>query len=115
NNRLLLWANEVELDEVQNLLVKMGEIPAGEGSNETLRVIDLSTDEDAERVLERIRQMWPNLAPNQLQIQPPTRKSLPGESQTSPSAEESDPEDEPIRATDAGVDPSHPLLNAATG
>ena len=68
NNRLLLWANEVELEEVQNLLVKMGEIPSGEGSNETLRVIDLSSDDDADAVLERIRRMWPNLAPNDLEI-----------------------------------------------
>ena len=27
HNRLLLWANEVELGEVENLLVKLGEIP----------------------------------------------------------------------------------------
>jgi type II secretory pathway component GspD/PulD (secretin) len=124
NNRLLLWANEVELEEVQNLLVKMGEIPAGEGSNETLRVIDLSTDEDAERVLERIRQMWPNLAPNQLQIQPPAGRSVPpAETRTAPSAAsppadeagESDTGDDPLRMTDSGVHPSHPLLVVETG
>jgi type II secretory pathway component GspD/PulD (secretin) len=121
NNRLLLWANEVELDEVQNLLVKMGEIPAGEGSNETLRVIDLSSDEDAERVLQRIRQMWPNLAPNQLQIQPPAvQPALPAEAQSAPSgstpsADESDTTDESLRTTGAGVDPSHPLLVADAG
>lgn len=40
NNRLLLWANEVEYKEVSNLLEKMGEIPPDRGSSETMRVID---------------------------------------------------------------------------
>jgi len=122
NNRLLLWANEVELEEVQNLLVKMGEIPSGEGSNETLRVIDLTTDEDADRVLERIRQMWPNLAPNQLQIQPSPTQPSPAEetdqtepSGALPSADEPRPTDESIRTTKADVEPTHPLLAAWAG
>ncbi len=69
NNRLLLWANEVELTEVQQLLVKMGEMPSGTGSSETLRVIDFMNDEDAEKVIERLRRLWPTVEPNELQIQ----------------------------------------------
>ncbi|MCH5376553.1 MAG: hypothetical protein JJ992_21500, partial [Planctomycetes bacterium] len=44
NNRLLLWTNEVELDEVRNLLVKLGEIPAA-GELDRVRVIDLDPAE----------------------------------------------------------------------
>src|SRR5690606_14278431 len=71
--------------------------------------------EDAEQVLERIRRMWPNLAPNQLQIQPPAPQ--PDAPQTAPSgaappAEQPDADDESIRTTGAGVAPSHPLLVA---
>ncbi|MBX3439050.1 MAG: hypothetical protein KF861_16290 [Planctomycetaceae bacterium] len=69
NNRLMLWANEVERREVEDLLVKMGEIPSGQRNNETMRVLDLSTDENADEILNRIRRLWPNIAPNDLQIQ----------------------------------------------
>ena len=93
---LLLWANEVELEEVEKLLVKMGEIPARGGSDETMRVLDLANDADAEQVLERVRQMWPQLAPNRLEIQPgpqgvsPTNEPA---TPTSPSGEVSPQED----------------------
>jgi type II secretory pathway component GspD/PulD (secretin) len=65
-NRLLVWANEIELDEVKNLLVKLGEIPADGGDPRTIRVIDTLPPDEVERILERIRKAWPSVAPNQL-------------------------------------------------
>lgn len=47
NNRLLVWANEVEIEEIQNLLIKMGEIPAGKTNPATMRTIDLHSDDEA--------------------------------------------------------------------
>jgi type II secretory pathway component GspD/PulD (secretin) len=70
NNRLMLWANEVEREEVWDLLVKLGEVPSDQRDNETMRVLDLSTDANAEEMLERIRSLWPSIAPNELEIQP---------------------------------------------
>jgi type II secretory pathway component GspD/PulD (secretin) len=75
HNRLLLWANTVELDEINNLLAKLGEIP-GDGSNRSqMRVLDTIAPEDVEQLLERLRGTWPGVAPNPLQIAPPAEPS----------------------------------------
>ncbi len=66
NNRLLLWTNDIELEEVRNLLVKLGEIPA-DGELDRVRVIDLDPEEAAE-LLERVRKTWPSFSPNPLLI-----------------------------------------------
>ena len=124
NNRLLLWANEVELTEVQNLLVKMGEIPGG-GSDETLRVIEFSSDADADAVIERLRQMWPQLGPNELQIQPapqsrinpkPSRIASSNPPQRVRRCRRTTPRFPPphVRTVQTHVSPTHPLLNAGT-
>ena len=70
HNRLLLWANEVELGEVENLLVKLGEIPPKGSRRDTVRVIDARDSKEGEELLERIRQAWPSIAPNPLLITP---------------------------------------------
>jgi type II secretory pathway component GspD/PulD (secretin) len=77
-NRLLLWANEMELEEVTNLLVKLGEIP-GDGQNlDRVRVLDVELGQDAERLLEQIQRVWPSLAPNPLEL-PQRRGVAPGQ------------------------------------
>lgn len=89
NNRLLLWANEVELQEVHKLLVKMGEVAPGTKNQETLRAFDLSSDEEADQLLQRLRKVWPEIEPNQLQIQelpatPDREKSAPARPSAGP-------------------------------
>lgn len=73
NNRLLVYANDVELAEIQNLLVKLGEIPATGGNPSTIRVIESIDPADAEELLRRIQKTWPGLAPNRLELGPGTR------------------------------------------
>ncbi len=58
NNRLLLWANKVELEEVDKFLVKLGETPPGSGSPETLRVLDIYSEEEAAELIRRLRGNW---------------------------------------------------------
>jgi type II secretory pathway component GspD/PulD (secretin) len=70
HNRLLLWANEIELGEVENLLVKLGEIPPKGSRRDTVRVIDVRDGKEGEELLERIRRAWPSMAPNPLLINP---------------------------------------------
>ncbi len=83
NNRLLVWANEIEMGEIRQLLLKMGEIPPGTSNPETLRTIQLNSDQEAQKVLERLRELWPEVELNRLQIQqapqPPERPSVPME------------------------------------
>ena len=74
HNRLLLWANDIELDEVRKLLVKLGEIPPEGGDSRTSRVIDTFEEDELRVLLERLRRTWPSVAPNQL-VLPPEEKS----------------------------------------
>ncbi|MFH1267788.1 MAG: secretin N-terminal domain-containing protein, partial [Planctomycetota bacterium] len=88
-NRLLLWANEIELEEVMNLLVKLGEIPPEGGDPSTMRVLDVLPGPERARLLERIQRIWPSLAPNTL-LTPPAEEE---ESEEDAAAGEEEPED----------------------
>jgi type II secretory pathway component GspD/PulD (secretin) len=70
HNRLLLWANAVELEEINHLLVKLGEIPPEGGNSSTLRVIDTIPPEEVEQLLERLRRTWPGTGRNPLEVVP---------------------------------------------
>ncbi len=63
NNRLLLWVNDIELKEIHYLLEKLGEIPSKEGNPNTLRVFELGSPEEAEKLLEKLRILQPGLMP----------------------------------------------------
>ncbi len=91
NNRLLLWANDAELEEVNKFLVKLGEIPGESGNPNTVRILDARGDEATVRLLEQIRQAWPSVAPNELRIQ---GAPAPPAEEDSPDHEPQPPEDE---------------------
>jgi hypothetical protein len=76
NNKLLLWANQIEMDEVYKLLAKLGEIPARGTNTNTVRVLNVEPGEDTAEALERLRRAWPSLAPNPLLM--PNTDSLNG-------------------------------------
>jgi hypothetical protein len=76
HNWLLLWANEVERAEVENLLVKLGEIPPAGGNRNTIRVIDITPEEEQE-LLDRLRRTWPSVRPNPLREAPLPRPNTP--------------------------------------
>ncbi len=85
NNRLLLWANDIEVREIENLLTKLGEIAPTGGNRNTLRTLDSLDPEDSEKLLERIRRIWPGISPNELIIEdagpsPRSRRPEPTES-----------------------------------
>ena len=56
NNRLLLWANNIELEEVMNLMAKLGEVPDQRGKGTTVRSIEIEPGESTRELLERLRQ-----------------------------------------------------------
>ncbi|MGA2256979.1 MAG: secretin N-terminal domain-containing protein, partial [Thermoguttaceae bacterium] len=84
HNRLLLWANPIELASIEALLVKLGEIPAA-GSGSGVRVIDGGDAKETQELIERLRRSWPSIAPNALQapaaIVPPERSKEPAAAQ----------------------------------
>ncbi|TWT55588.1 Bacterial type II/III secretion system short domain protein [Thalassoglobus neptunius] len=71
NNRLLVWANEMEFKEIENLLSKMGEISLGQPNPATARSIDLHSDETARKILERLQNVWEQRRQNPLRIDLP--------------------------------------------
>ncbi len=66
--QILLWANEWELEEVQSLLVKLGEFPPSGGDQRTMRVIDASATPETYDYLQRLKEQWNRLSPNQLEL-----------------------------------------------
>ncbi|MBC8354862.1 MAG: hypothetical protein H8E66_23030 [Planctomycetes bacterium] len=93
NNMLLLWANEIEIESVRQLLVKLGEIPPEGGRTSKMRVMNAVPPEEAAKFLERLRQAWPSLGPNQLNL--PT---LPKEEETpEPATPPREPEAKEVR------------------
>jgi len=109
NNRLLLWANEIEIQEVQNLLVKLGEVPAGEAAASRVRVLEGLSPEDAAAVLEALRRQWPAMAPNPIRIEQapgPTSPDAPGKDGPESRPESDQPADLRRQAdAEAGVPP----------
>jgi hypothetical protein len=99
NNRLLLWANEIELREIENLLVKLGELPPPGGNRTTQRYLDNLDPEDAEKLLERVRRVWPGISPNELIIEEaPARKPRRTEpTEPAPADEKTEPEQPPAK------------------
>ena len=72
NNRLLVYANKVEMDEIKGLLQKLGEIQDPTAMDSGIRVFEMSPNEDPHRVMERLKQLWRR--DNELQIDLPKEK-----------------------------------------
>jgi type II secretory pathway component GspD/PulD (secretin) len=81
HNRLLLWANPVELASVEALLIKLGEIPAAGSGSANIRVIDGGDPKQTQELIDRIRRAWPAVAPNTL-LGPPAQ--APEDQKTAP-------------------------------
>ncbi len=81
--RLLLWANEIEMTEVRNLLAQLGEIPVEGGNPERVRVISVNPGADTEELLRLLRSSWTGANPIEVEAideaanEPPQQKSAP--------------------------------------
>ena len=109
-NRLLLWANEIEMEEVRKLLVKLGEIPAEGGNPERVRVLDVPIGDSTRQLLEQLRQTWPALAPNPIVL--PPSESLPpaAEPATPPRADgAADEKESPAEPEGSSAPPKTPI------
>lgn len=95
--QVLLWANESEMNEVSNLLVKLGELPPPTGNNRNIRVINADINPETFRYLKGLERQWQQVAPNPLLLPEEDRfKSKRDETETKP-AEATQPD---VPATD---------------
>ncbi len=92
NNRLMVWANTIELDQVYKCLAEMGEVPRQEHGHETMRVLDLGAADEEQILLDRLRRVWPTLGKegNKLIIEVPEKKH--DKAQENPGQDESKPD-----------------------
>ncbi|NLE39732.1 MAG: hypothetical protein GX621_17070 [Pirellulaceae bacterium] len=84
-NRLLLWANKVEMQEVEAFLVKLGEPIGDEGQHRTVRVLDSFTAEETQALIDRLRKTW--AGKNELLIDEPASNRPPQTPATLPEAD----------------------------
>ncbi|MBM4091642.1 MAG: hypothetical protein FJ276_19775 [Planctomycetes bacterium] len=68
NNRLLVRANDMELEEVLSILVKLGEIPAPDRLDRAARVLNVFVGDDPAAFFQQLQRNWKAVAPNPLQL-----------------------------------------------
>jgi hypothetical protein len=66
-NQVLLWCNDNEYEQVEKLLVKLGEIadPRARGGSQ-IRTIEASDGEETREFLRELKRRWPSISPNPL-------------------------------------------------
>jgi type II secretory pathway component GspD/PulD (secretin) len=97
NNRLLVRANDVELEEVMNILTKLGEMPQRGGTGALTRVLEIAPGEETEKFLNELEQGWKLLAPNPL-VMPQRRQNV--------EAKEEAATEQPSTTTSPAVEPT---------
>ncbi len=68
--QVLVWANDLELEEVKNLLIKLGELPADGSGGSRMRTIEASNSTETYEYLQRLKQHWDRISPNPLSLPP---------------------------------------------
>lgn len=90
NNRLLVNANSLEMDEIRTLLIKLGELPDPTAADDGIRVFEINPDENLHELQRRLEQYWGRK--NQLEFDLP--EELPVQDENKSSTDEKDA-DEP--------------------
>ena len=117
DNQLLLWVNDIEMDEVKNLLEKLGEIPPKGVRPSTTRMIDASRQPETYEYLKRLKEQWDRVSPNPLQIpdeeefKSEEEKAAEEEKAKASETEKSETEDEETEKA-PGVAPSQEKITA---
>lgn len=109
-NRLLLRCTDFELKQVEDLLIKLGELPQPGGNPSRRRVFETGDVEDAMELIDRLQKVWPSRGQNELKIIPPLLE--PKEERVVPQGPISPDKLEPARPT-PGADGQKPVSSEA--
>lgn len=71
HNRLLLWCNDTEKKDIEELLMKLGEIPMPGGNQNRRRVFEAENLTEAMQLIDRLQRAWPNRSRNPLKVEVP--------------------------------------------
>jgi len=114
-NRLLVFSNKIELDQVENMLAQLGEVPPKEGSADTMRVLDFGASDDEQQLLERLRRAWPSMGKNGNKLiidVPPQKKTTPPATDDSNKEQPAPKKDAATAPSASTAEPAGPLPNA---
>jgi type II secretory pathway component GspD/PulD (secretin) len=107
NNRLLLWANDAEMERVRDLLVKLGELPGGQQDSRPVRFIQPEDEKSTDELLKQIREAWSAAGGNELIIKaPPKAKPPVPDDQEKKEDAKTDDATEPAKDRAADIAPS---------
>ncbi|RIK77598.1 MAG: hypothetical protein DCC67_12490 [Planctomycetota bacterium] len=85
NNRLLLWANKEELQQVTTMLKDLGALANEDGGNPNrIRVLEARTPEETAELLKRLQQTWSGENRLNINVPPPGAETQPQEPAAAP-------------------------------
>jgi type II secretory pathway component GspD/PulD (secretin) len=98
DNQLLIWANDSEREEVNKLLMKLGEIPPSGGFASKTRVLDADRSAETLEYLKKLQERWSEVSETPLVLPDPASVQKPAddeeETQPDPTDEEEEGESE---------------------
>jgi type II secretory pathway component GspD/PulD (secretin) len=102
NNQLLLWANEIELERVRELLIEMGELPDGQPDLRPVRFIEPTDERHTPELLKRLQEAWKSSGGGELIIKapPPSKPAPPADDKDNESKEKAKSDKSPAPAND---------------
>ncbi len=103
NNRLLLWANKIEMQRVRDLLVKLGEIPSGKADERPVRFIQPASGQSTEELLEQLRSAWSAAGGNELIIKTPPQREAEASAEKKQDDADDPQADEPAEDRSTGL------------
>jgi type II secretory pathway component GspD/PulD (secretin) len=110
-NRLVVWANSIELEQVNRCLAELGEIPRRDRGTETVRVLDVGSGEDEQVFLERLRRVWPALGKNGnkliIDVPKPKKPQEPAQEESKPDQGVQKPAGTPSASSTNGTRPNN--------
>lgn len=93
--QVLLWANDSEMEQVESLLIKLGELPPPGGSKRTMRMIDAAATPETYEYLKRLQKQWNATSTAPLELPDPSQFKDPIKDQEpDASTEETDSSDQ---------------------
>ena len=112
DNQLLIWANPQERQEINKLLIKLGELPPEGGSQSPFRTIDAAPLPETYEYLERIQKQWalmsnvPLELPSKELFAPPAGETE--QEKAAAQSEAGEDESKPETASPANKQPENP-------
>ena len=115
-NQVLMWCNDIEFEQVQNLLVKLGEIvDPSQGGQSRVRMVEAANSEETRAFLRELQRRWPSISPNQLIIPdmtPPPEANDKSGAQSDPAGKNNPAEkNNPAGKNNGGEEPEKPRIN----